>query len=80
MPQSPSSSSLRWAPLSTPTKCNPKINKLSNLYEILTLQEELKTLQKECGLQEAVKTIGAQCIIYSVEEQYIEELKKNYFG
>jgi hypothetical protein len=80
MPQSPSSSSLCWAPLSKPTTCNPKNNKLSNLYEILTLQAELKTLQKECVLQEAVKTIGAQRIIYSVEEEYIEELEENYFG
>jgi hypothetical protein len=27
-----------------PTTTNPKINKLSNLYEIITLQEEIKTL------------------------------------
>ncbi len=42
------------APLSKLTTINPKINKLSNPYEILTLQEEMKTLQKEFKLQEAV--------------------------
>jgi hypothetical protein len=35
------------ASLSNPTTINPKINKLSTPYEILTLQEEMKTLQKE---------------------------------
>jgi hypothetical protein len=46
------------APLNKPTTINPKINELSNPYEILTLQEEMKTLQKEFELQEAVTTIG----------------------
>jgi hypothetical protein len=32
------------APLSKPTTINPKINKLSTPCEILTLQEEMKTL------------------------------------
>jgi hypothetical protein len=45
------------APLTKPTMINPKITKLSNPYEILTLQEEMKTLQKEFELQEAVTTI-----------------------
>jgi hypothetical protein len=64
------------APLSKPTTINPKINKLSNPYAILTLQEDMKTLQKEFKLQEAVTTIGVQHIIDSVEEQYVEELTK----
>jgi hypothetical protein len=68
------------APLSKPTTINPKINELSTPYEILTLQEEMKTLQKEFQLQEAVTTIGVQCIIDSVEKQYVEELNKDYFG
>jgi hypothetical protein len=68
------------APLSKPTTINPKINKLSTPYEILTLQEEMKTLQKEFELQEAVTTIGVKRIIDSVEDQYIEELNKDYFG
>ncbi len=40
------------APLSKPATINPKINKLSNPYVILTLQEEMKILQKEFKLQE----------------------------
>ena len=68
------------APLSKPTKINPKINKLSNPYAILTLQEEMKTLQKLFELQEAVTTIGIQRIIDSVKEHYVEELNKDYFG
>jgi hypothetical protein len=57
------------APLSKPTTINPKINELSNPYEILTLQEEMKTLLKEFKLQEAVTTIRVQCMIDSVDEQ-----------
>jgi hypothetical protein len=47
-------------PLSKPTTINPKINELSSLYTILTLQEEMKTLLKEFKLQKAVTTIGVQ--------------------
>ncbi len=68
------------APFVEPTTINPKINKQSNPYEILTLQEEMKTLQKEFKLQEAVATIRVQHIIDSVEEWYIKELNKEYFG
>ena len=68
------------APLSKPTKINTKIRELSNPFEILTLQEEMKTLQKEFELQEAVTTIGVQGIINSIEEQYVEELNEDYFG
>jgi hypothetical protein len=42
--------------LTKPTTINPKINKLSNPYDIPTLQEEMKTLQEEFELQEAVTT------------------------
>jgi hypothetical protein len=41
---------------------------------------ETRKLQKEFDLQEAVTNIGVQRIIDSVEEQYIEELNKDYFG
>jgi hypothetical protein len=68
------------APLTKLITINPKINKLSNPYEIITLQEEMKNLQKEFELQEAVTTIGVQRIIDSIEEQYITELSKDYFG
>jgi hypothetical protein len=68
------------APLSKPTTINPKINKLFTPYEILTLQKEMKTLQKEFEHQEAVTTIGVQCIINSIKEQYVDKLNKDYFG
>jgi hypothetical protein len=48
--------------------------------EILTFQEETTKLQKEFDLQEAVTNIDVQRIIDSIEEQYIEELNKEYFG
>jgi hypothetical protein len=68
------------APFSKPTTINPNINELSNPYAIVTLLEEMKTLQKEFKLQEAVTTIGVQRFINSVEEQYIKELNEDYFG
>ncbi len=68
------------APLTKPTMINPKINELSNPYEILTLQEEMKTLWKDFKLKEAVTTIQVQHIIDSVKEQYVEELNKEYSG
>jgi hypothetical protein len=40
----------------------------------------MKSLQKEFELQEAATNIGVQHIIDSVEEQYIEELNKDYYG
>jgi hypothetical protein len=59
---------------------NPKINDKSSPYEILTLQDEWKTLQKEFDLQEAVTSIVVQRIIECMEEQYVEELNEDYFG
>jgi hypothetical protein len=49
-------------------------------HKLLHLQAETKDLQKAFELQEAVTNIGVQCIIDSIEEQYIEELNENYFG
>ena len=63
-----------------PVSINPKINDKSSPYKILTLQDKWKTLQKEFDLQEAVTSIGVQHIIKCVEEQYVEELNKDYFG
>ena len=63
-----------------PVSINPKINDKSTPHEILTLQDKWKTLQKEFDLQEAVTSIGVQRIIECVEEQYVEELNKDYFG
>jgi hypothetical protein len=67
-------------PLSKPTTISPKINKLSNPYKILPLQEKMKTFMKEFEIQEAVSTIRVQRIIDSIEEQYIKELNEYYFG
>jgi hypothetical protein len=65
--------------LSKLTTIDQKINELSNPYAILTLQEKMKTLQKQFELHKAVTTIGVQHIIDSVNEQYIKELNKDYF-
>jgi hypothetical protein len=37
----------------------------------------MKNLQKAFDFQEAVNNIGVQCIIKSIEEQYIEELNED---
>jgi hypothetical protein len=59
---------------------NKGIMATSTPLKILTFQEETKKLQKEFDLQEAVTNIGVLCIIDSIEEQYIKELNKEYFG
>ncbi len=66
--------------LGQPALVNPKINDTMSQLDLLTLQAKTKRLQKEFDLQKAVTTIGVQCIIASVEEQYVEELNKEYFG
>ncbi len=63
-----------------PDAINKGITVTSTPLKILTFQEETKKLQKEFDLQEAVTNIGIQRIIDSVEEQYVEELNKKYFG
>jgi hypothetical protein len=67
-------------PVTQPDAINKGITATSTPLKILTFQEETKKLQKEFDLQEAVTNIGVQCIIDSIEEQYIEELNKEYFG
>jgi hypothetical protein len=67
-------------PVNQPDTINKGITATSTPLEILTFQEETKKLQKEFDLQEVVTNIGVQCIIDCVEEQYIEELNKEYFG
>jgi hypothetical protein len=63
-------------PVNQTDTINKGITIASTPLEILTFQEETKTLQKEFDLQEAVTNIGVQRIIDSVEEQYIEELNE----
>jgi hypothetical protein len=67
-------------PVTQPDAINKGITATSTPLKILTFQKETKKLQKEFDLQEAVTNIGVQCIIDSVEEEYIEELNEEYFG
>ena len=67
-------------PVEQPVTINKSITATSTPLEILTFQEETKKLLKEFDLQEAVTNFGVQCIVDSVEEQYIEELNEEYFG
>jgi hypothetical protein len=67
-------------PVNQPDTINKSVTATSTPLEILTFQEETKKLQKEFEMQEAVTNFGVQRIIDSVEEQYIEELNKEYFG
>jgi len=48
--------------------------------ELIRLQADRKNLQKAFNLQEAITNIGVQCIIDSVEEQYVKDLTEDYFG
>jgi hypothetical protein len=54
-----------------PDAINQGITDQSTPLEILILQAETKTLQKEFNLREVVTNIGVQCIIDCVEEQYV---------
>ncbi len=67
-------------PVTQPDAINKGIAATSTPLKILTFQQEMKKLQKEFDLQEAVTNIGVQHIIDSIKEQYIEELNKEYFG
>jgi hypothetical protein len=67
-------------PVTLPDAINKGITATSTPLKVLTFQEETKKLQNEFDLQEAVTNIGVQRIINSVEEQYIKELNKEYFG
>ena len=56
-----------------PPAVHPDIDDQTSGRELLRLQAVTKQLQKEFDLQEAVTNIGVQCIIDSVEDQYVEE-------
>jgi hypothetical protein len=75
----------RWAITSInhlvqPPAVNPAIKDNTPQRKLLCLQVNTKILQKAFNLQEAVTKIGVQRIIDSVEEQYVKELNKDYFG
>jgi hypothetical protein len=57
-----------------PQAVNPAIKDDTPQRKLLRLQANTKNLQKAFNLQEAVTNIGVQCIIDSVEEQYVKEL------
>jgi hypothetical protein len=63
-----------------PPAVNPAIKNDTPQRKLLCLQAETKDLQKAFELQEAVTNISVQCIINSVDEQYIKELNEDYFG
>jgi hypothetical protein len=63
-----------------PDAINQGITNQSTPFEILTLQAETNTLQKEFDLQEAVINIRVQHIIDCDKEQYVKELNEEYFG
>ena len=60
-----------------PVSINPKIDDKLSPYEILTLQEEWKTLQKEFALHEAGISIGIQRIIDCVKNNMRRNLTKS---
>ncbi len=63
-----------------PLTVNPAIKDDTPQRKLLRLQADMKNLQKAFNLQEAITNIGVQCIIDSIEEQYVEKLNKDYFG
>ena len=63
-----------------PDAVNKKITATLTPLEILTLQEETKTLLREFDLQEAVTNIGVQQIVNSIEKQYIKDSMKSTSG
>ncbi len=63
-----------------PDAINKGIMATSTPLKILTFQEEMKKLQKEFDLQEAVTNIGVQRIIDSMEEQYSLIVEDLMFG
>ncbi len=57
--------------LAQPPAVNPAIKDDTPQRKLLHLQVETKDLKKAFKLQEAVTNIGVQCIINSIEEQYV---------
>jgi hypothetical protein len=68
------------ARLVQPPAVNPAIEDDTPQCKLRCLQVDTQNLQKAFDLQEAVTNIGVQCIIDSVEEQYLEELNEDYFS
>jgi hypothetical protein len=67
-------------PLTEPAAVSKTLTKEATPYEILQAQESAQKAKKAFAIQEAVREIGVERIITSVEEQYIEEQCVEYFG
>ena len=66
--------------LAQPAIINPAITDETKGRELLKLQEEQKTLWQEYDLQVAVESCGRTIIVSVIDEQYLEEKKKEYVG
>lgn len=67
-------------PLTEPALVSTSLAKEATPYEILQAQETAHKAKKAFAIQEAVREIGVERIVASVEEQYIEEQSVEYFG
>ena len=63
-----------------PDAVHPDIDARTTKFDMLTLQEEQKLVIMEYQQQVAVDNTLKECLINSVDDQYIEELKKDYIG
>ena len=67
-------------PLAEPVAVSTTLTKEATPFDILQAQEIAQTAKKAFATQEAVREIGVERIVASVEEQYIEEQCVEYFG
>ena len=74
------SATANWLYPLTTTETAGTINTTSTTFDIINFQDEHKKLQKTYKMQEAVTDFGVERIVAGVDDQYIEELSKNYFG
>ena len=71
---------LDCSPLAQPSIINPTIIDETKGQELLKLQEEQKTLWREYDLKVAVISCGVTVIVGVIDEQYLEEKRKEYVG
>ena len=71
---------LDCGPQGEPAAINPNITDETKGRELLTMQQEQKTVRQEFDLQVAVVSCGVTVIVSVVDEQYLEEKKKEYVG
>ena len=63
-----------------PDNVHPDIDETCSEFELLTLQAEQKQTIAEYHKQIAVDNTLKKCLLKSIDEQYVEELKKDYIG